>query len=290
MSITSAMFTGVNGMKAQSEAMGVISNNISNVNTIGYKNARTIFSDLLSQDIGHNNSQVGLGTQIQKVESQFFGGALQTTSNISDVALQGDNLFFAVAQGTTTAGVTTPPTGAQTPATSQLTRAGAFNVDSAGYLVNASGKYVLDSAGAAITFTAAGAAAGGGAGTASATFGRITSIQTDGTISAVDSTGANMTVSGTGKIGIVRVQTPVELQKIGDSLYSGATATAGVQTAFVSAFAPTEKIVANSLESSNVDMASEMVNMIVTQRAYSANSKTITVNDQLTNDAIQMVR
>ncbi len=288
MSITSALFTGVNGMKAQSEAMGVISNNISNVNTIGYKDARTLFSDLLSQNIGHNNSQVGLGTQVQKVENQFYGGSLQTTSNISDVALQGDNLFFAVAPGTTTAGVTTPPT-AQTPATSQLTRAGAFTVDSTGYLVNPDGKFVLDSAGSAISFTA-GAAAGGAAGGAAASFGRITGILSDGTISAVDSTGVSMAASGTGKIGVIRVQTPTELQKIGDSLYSGATPAAGVQTAFVTTLAPTEKIVANSLESSNVDMASEMVNMIVTQRAYSANSKTISVNDQLTNDAIQMVR
>ena len=292
MSITSALFTGVNGMKAQSEAMGVISNNISNVNTIGYKDARTLFSDLLSQNIGHNNSQVGLGTQVQKVESQFYGGSLQTTSNISDVALQGDSLFFAVAQGTSTvaAGVTTltPPT-VQTPATSQLTRAGAFSVNSSSYLVNPDGKYVLDSAGSPITFTAA-AAAGGAAGGAAATFGKITGILSDGTINAVDSTGAAMTVSGTGKIGVIRVQTPTELQKIGDSLYSGLTPAAGVQSAFVTTLAPTEKIVANSLESSNVDMASEMVNMIVTQRAYSANSKTISVNDQLTNDAIQMVR
>jgi flagellar hook protein FlgE len=299
MSITSALFTGVNGMKAQSEAMGVISNNISNVNTIGYKDARTLFSDLLSQNIGHNSSQVGLGTQVQKVENQFYGGSLQTTSNISDVALQGDNLFFAVTTDPATA-----VTNINTSATTKLTRAGAFSVSntaaSAGppvvaagnYLVNPDGKFVLDSAGAVINFgtwTPGATPTGGVAGT----FGRISAIDGDGTIHAVDTNGLVMTAPAitNAKIGVVRVLVPTELQKSGDSTYS-ATAAAGVPASYANAtaLAPTEKIVANSLESSNVDMASEMVNMIVTQRAYSANSKTISVNDQLTNDAIQMVR
>ncbi len=299
MSITSAMFTGVNGMKAQSEAMGVISNNISNVNTIGYKDARTIFSDLLSQSIGHNNSQVGLGTQVQKVENQFYGGSLQTTSNISDVALQGDNLFFAV-----TTDPTTVVANVNTNTSAKLTKAGSFAVSntaaSAGppvvaagnYLVNPDGKFVLDSAGSSINFatwTPGAAPAGGVVGT----FGKINAIDADGTIHALDTNGLAMTAAGTGKIGVIRVLVPGELQKNGDSTY-GATPSAGVPASYANAagsiLSPTEKMVANSLESSNVDMASEMVNMIVTQRAYSANSKTITVNDQLTNDAIQMVR
>jgi|GEM_PF-1443563 len=281
MSITSALFIGVNGMKAQSEAMGVISNNISNVNTVGYKVARTLFSDLLSQNIGHNNSQVGLGTQIQKVENQFFGGTLQTTANISDLALLGDNVFFTVS-GT----ATTPPAAPITPDAAQLTKAGAFHVTTGttNLLVNPDGKCVLDSAGSVIDFAKW---------VPVNTFGRITGIDADGTIHAVDTAGDVMTAVGTGKIGMVRVAVPLELQKSGDSLYA-TTAAAGVPAVYANAtgstLAPTEKIVANALESSNVDMASEMVNMIVTQRAYSANAKTISVNDTLTNDAIQMVR
>ena len=278
MSITSALFTGVNGMKAQSEAMGVISNNIANVNTTGYKAARTLFSDLLSQNIGHNNSQVGLGTQVQKVETQFFGGSLQTTANVSDVALQGDNLFFAVANLTATGG----PAPVTLPAAAQLTRAGAFNLDALGNLVNPDGKNVLDDAGLGLSYNPA-------------TFGRITGIDSTGKITAVDTTGTTILapVTGSGRIGLVRVQVPTELQKGGGSLYNSST-TSGTPLVYANlagaGLSPTEKIVANSLESSNVDMAAEMVNMIVTQRAYSANSKTITVNDQLTNDAIQMVR
>lgn len=274
MSITSAMYTGVNGMKAQSDAMGVISNNISNVNTTGYKAARSLFSDLLSQNVGHNNSQVGLGTQLQKVENQFFGGSLQTTANVSDVALQGDNLFFAVSDlvgGAPAAGITAT--------TAQLTRAGAFHIDSLGNLVNADGKNVLDEAGNGISY-------------APATFGRITGIDSTGLITAVDTAGAPIAapVTGTGRLGLVRVLVPTEMQKIGNSLYTATTAVPSFANVGGAGLSSTEKVVANSLESSNVDMASEMVNMIVTQRAYSANSKTITVNDQLTNDAIQMVR
>ena len=66
MSITSAMFTGVSGLLANAEGINVIGNNLANVNTVGFKGGNTVFSDMLSANIG-NGSQVGRGSQIQQV-------------------------------------------------------------------------------------------------------------------------------------------------------------------------------------------------------------------------------
>src|SRR5690349_17166809 len=100
MSLTSAMFTGVSGLLTSGEAMNVIGNNISNVNTVGYKTSRTLFSDLLPQDAG-NGSQVGKGVQMQTVQSIFSQGSSQSTETVTDVSVQGTG-FFALSSPSST--------------------------------------------------------------------------------------------------------------------------------------------------------------------------------------------
>lgn len=157
MSITSAMFTGVSGLLSNAEGINVIGNNLSNVNTIGFKYGRMLFSDMLSSNIG-NSSQIGRGTQIQKVDNVFGQGSFESTEVVTDLAIQG-NSFFAL-----------KPPSMSSPLTSQtqaiLTRAGAFRTDSSGYLVNPEGYQVLDTTGRPIMFsdnaTAISAAIGSG--------------------------------------------------------------------------------------------------------------------------------
>ena len=98
MSITSALFTGISGLVNNGEAMNVIGNNIANVNTIGFKYGRTLFSDMLSANMG-NNSQVGRGVQIQKIDNVFSQSSFETTELVTDLALQGAS-FFALAHST----------------------------------------------------------------------------------------------------------------------------------------------------------------------------------------------
>ncbi|MDD2897291.1 MAG: flagellar hook-basal body complex protein [Desulfuromonadaceae bacterium] len=143
MSVTGAMFTGVSGLLSNAEGISVIGNNIANVNTVGFKSGRMLFSDVLSANIG-NGSQIGRGSQIQKVDNIFSQTTFESTSNVTDLAIQGGS-FFAVKDPS--AGSPVNQNG------SLLTRAGAFRLDSNLTLVNADGYQVLDTAGNPIKFS-----------------------------------------------------------------------------------------------------------------------------------------
>lgn len=293
MSITSAMFTGVSGLLANAEGINVIGNNLANVNTVGFKGSRMLFSDMLSTSIG-NGSQIGRGTQIQKVDNVFGQGSFESTELVSDLALQGSS-FFALGKPGGNATVATQNT-------AFLSRAGAFRVDETYHLVNPDGYQVLDDSGAPIQFLATAA----GATPAAGDFAKITKIDSTGTISYVDALGNNYYYNTAGAIGVtdptavtnriavINPANPGGLDKVGGTIFQPG-ATAGVQAV---AFAPitntangtSEKIFSNSLEQSNVDMAGQFVKMILTQRAYSANSKTITTADEMTQEVLNLKR
>jgi len=299
MSLTSAMFTGVSGLLNNGEAMNVIGNNISNVNTVGFKNARTLFSDMLSANTG-NNSQVGKGVQMQAVQNLFTQGSTQSSENTTDLAIQG-NSFFALKTPTATAPVATQNT-------ALLSRAGAFRVDNNLTLVNPDGYQVLDTAGNPIKFLNTGAVAPAAGITTD--FSKITKIEPNGLITYLATDGITQNYyNGSGvaglpvsvanaatvqRIAVVTASDPSTLTKMGGSLYR-ANGNSGVPAAAFTLAGnqpngTSEQILSNNLEASNVDMASEFVKMIVTQRAYSANSKTITTTDQMTQEILGLVR
>jgi len=272
MSLTSAMYTGVSGLLNNGEAMNVIGNNISNVNTVGYKEARSLFSDLLSANEG-NNSQVGKGVQMQAVQNVFTQGSSQSSENITDLSIQG-NSFFAL-------GVPGGNAQIAAPANAFLSRAGAFKVDSNLTLVNPDGYQVLDTTGKPITFVNTGSAP-------TTDFSKITKIDTKGNITYLGTDGITSNL-WTQAIGTVTASDPSALSKVGGSLYQS-NANSGVAAAYAAPNGTSEQVLSNSLEQSNVDMASEFVKMIVTQRAYSANSKTITTTDQMTQEVLGLIR
>ena len=129
MSLTASMWASVSGLLAHGEKMNVIGNNISNVNTVGYKNQRMDFQDFVYQYIGtaNGNGQVGRGTNIGIIMNDYSQGALETTTSSTDIAITG-NGFFAVRP--------------QTNNMTYYTRAGNFTFDRAGKLVDPHG-YVL---------------------------------------------------------------------------------------------------------------------------------------------------
>jgi flagellar hook protein FlgE len=293
------MFTGVTGLLANAEGINVIGNNLANVNTVGFKSGRMLFSDMLSVSIG-NNSQIGRGTQIQKVDNVFGQGSFESTELVTDLALQGDS-FFALKDPTT------PATPGATPQSSAiLTRAGAFRVDNNLFLVNPDGYQVLDDAGSPIKFF--------DSGTAPATagdFAKVSKIAADGTITYVDKLGATYMYNTSGAVGVATSATPFvpptnriavvnppnkdALQKIGGTLFSigagsGLTGNIAPGLGLNTANGTSEKMYSNSLEQSNVDMAGQFVKMILTQRAYSANSKTITTADEMTQEVLNLKR
>ncbi len=126
MGLSSTLYTGISGLKANSEAMSVTGNNISNSNTIGFKSSATRFSDVLSARIASSGgqSQVGRGVQIASVTSVFSQGSFADTSSSTDLAIYGDGFFMVSA-----------PDAAEV----NYTRNGKFFFNNDGYLVNDAG-------------------------------------------------------------------------------------------------------------------------------------------------------
>jgi flagellar hook protein FlgE len=131
-----SLFSGISGLRSHQTMMDVVANNIANVNTTGFKASNVVFEDTLSQIIrsagapgagigGTNPAQIGLGVQVGTIQTNFLQGSAQTTNKPTDLLIQGDG-FFVLKDGNE-----------QT-----YTRAGAFNFDTEGYLVNSDGNYV----------------------------------------------------------------------------------------------------------------------------------------------------
>ena len=119
----SSLFTGISGLNAHQTALGVVGDNIANVNTIGFKASRSSFEDILSQSLsGGSNMQIGRGVKLGSVTAQFNQGSFQSTSSVTDLAIDGDG-FFLLSDNNG----------------KFYTRAGEFNFDSEGNLANSNG-------------------------------------------------------------------------------------------------------------------------------------------------------
>jgi flagellar hook protein FlgE len=123
-----AMYSGVSGIRAEGEALGVVGDNIANVNTVGFKTQRAIFQDVLGHSIlaGTSSALPGSGVRVGDVQQLFTQGTLSNTGVATDLALNGDGFF--VVNGTVE-GITS----------NFYTRAGQFAIDKDGYLTNAGG-------------------------------------------------------------------------------------------------------------------------------------------------------
>lgn len=250
------------GLDAQQTQMDVIANNLANVSTNGFKRSRAVFEDLLYQNIrqpGAQSSQqtqlpsgLQLGTGVRPVATEriFSQGNLQQTTNDKDVAIQGAGFFQVLMPDGTTA----------------YTRDGSFQADSQGQLVTSSGFPVQP----AITVPN---------NVESFTVGR------DGTVS-VTTTGSTAST----QIGTLQLATFINsagLQSKGENLYVETTAS-GNPTVNNPGVNGAGLLTQGYVETSNVNVVEELVNMIQTQRAYEINSKAITTSDQMLQKLTQM--
>ena len=250
-----SLWVAKTGLDAQQTRMTVIANNLANVNTIGFRRSRPIFNDLLYQTIrqpGAQSSQstelptgLMLGTGVRVVATQKINsqGNIFQTENPLDIAIQGRGYFEILL-----------PDGS-----SAYTRNGSFLTDSQGRIVNASGNPLQPS----ITVPQ---------NTLSVTIG------SDGTVSALIAGSATPT-----QVGIVQLTdfiSPAGLQPIGDNLLKE-TVSSGTPQAGTPGLTGLGILIQGSLESSNVNVVEELVNMIETQRAYEMNSKAIATTDQM---------
>ncbi|MBT9507710.1 flagellar basal-body rod protein FlgG [Rhodoferax sp.] len=243
------------GMEAQQTQLDVISNNLANVSTNGFKRANAVFEDLMYQNlrqVGSNSSeqsqlptglQLGLGVRTVATSRSFAQGNLQQSGNKLDVAIQG-NGFFQV----------TMPDG-----TTNYTRDGAFQVDSQGRLVTATGLPIAN--GVTVPANATSIAIGA-----------------DGTVTA--QVPGNAAPQSIGTIALASFINPAGLDPKGGNLYAESTAS-GQPNSGTPGANGLGSLMQGFVETSNVNVVQELVTMIQTQRAYEMNSKAIQTSDQM---------
>ena len=268
-----SLYTAATGMRAQQSNVDNISNNLSNVNTVGYKAQKTEFKSLLYQTIQTRtttangeqkpiSAQGGLGTRVASNTSIFTQGPLTASESMSDFAIDGGG-FFAVrgADGQT-----------------YYTRNGSFNwaIGVNGLtLTNSDGYPVLDTNGNPIVLPQG------------ITSGAAT-VTERGEVGYMNADGAFVSLNQT--MGVFQFNNPGGLEKQAGTVFAVTDASGpALNEATVAGLIPS-KVVQGYLEGSNVQVADEMVNLIVAQRAYQLNSKAITTSDEMLEQANNLRR
>jgi flagellar hook protein FlgE len=293
------MYAAISGLDVNQAMLNDTANNLANVNTIGYKASSMTIADSLTQisrgasaptktSGGSNPVQVGLGVQVNATRNEMSEGAFQTTNNPLDVAIEGPG-FLRVGEGE-------PP--AKAPFTTGLpkqvdfTRAGDLNTNKNGFLTTASGQYVIGRNAVATV------AEGGTTYTVGKeeTFINIPPGSTnvvigqDGSVSYTDNNPESATFQERVTAGYITLATfPNEagLERVGGSLWAS-TPNSGAEIVGTPATTGFGTTIGGVLEQSNVDMATEMTNMITAERGYQANSRVITTADEMLESLVQM--
>lgn len=309
-----SMNAAIAGLKSHQTKMDVLSNNIANVNTWGFKSRTTNFQDALySNSIsgsagkmengklgGINTSQIGYGNTVSSISTNYSTGSGQYTGNPLDCMIDGTAFFVVGPYRETKAGAagTVEIKNEEIGKNGLfLSRVGIFQPDSNGYLVDNTGNYVYG-------YEAETKADG----TVTIHKNKLVPIRipedpnsktdpkaryniqtwtigTDGTVVGVDETNIPRTI---GQIAVASVENPSGLEQSNGYLYS-IGANAGNVLAMQTTSA-TGTIKSNFLEMSNVDLASDIATMITTQRGYQANTKIITVTDEMLEQLVNMKR
>lgn len=269
-----SLYSAVSGLRTHQTRMDVIADNVANVNTTAFKKSRVTFQDVFYQTLrggsapagdgtrgGTNPRQIGLGVSLASIDVLHTQGAAQMTGNGTDLMIQGDG-FFILTDGTNYF----------------YTRAGAFAFDAGGNLVNpANGLKVVACEGSLqIDPNAQGY-----------------SFDTMGRLSYVDANG--VVQSNVGTIAIAKFPNPGGLIKVGENLYrwsdaAGDEVGGNNETGGPPGGDGRGTIIPGALEMSNVELAQEFTDMIVTQRGFQANARVITVSDEMLQELANLKR
>ena len=259
-----SLYTAGTGMLAQQLAIDTISNNIANVNTVGYKKQRAEFSDLMYQTMQYAGTstsattlsptgmEVGLGVRPTSINKIFTQGNFKETSGNLDIAITGNGFFkIELPDGTT-----------------GYTRNGSFKLDNAGNVVTSDGYRLLP----ALTIPAD---------TTQITIGA------DGTVSVMQA--GQTTATQIAQLELANFFNPAGLHSLGDNNYINTAASGDVivSTPGINGFGQTRQ---GFVELSNVQLVEEMTDLITGQRAYESNSKAITTSDEMLQTVNQLKR
>lgn len=269
-----SLWSAATGMNAQQANVDTIANNLANVNSVGYKAQVAQFKSLLYQNLQTvtttangdpkpTSSQVGLGVRTSSINSIFSQGSLLDSQSDTAFAIEGDGFFALRGED----GIT------------YYTRNGDFTwalgANQGMMLTNADGLPVLDSTGRAIELPRTYIAS-------------KLSITEDGEICYPDEQNNPQPIGR--KIGTFQFSNPGGLNRVGDTLFAVTDASGRALNEDTTADVSKSRIIQGYLEGSNVQVANEMVNLIVAQRAYEMNSKAITTSDSMMEVANSLKR
>ena len=310
-----SLYSAISGLRNHQTRMDVIGNNIANVNTVGYKTSRVIFQDIFSQSIksgtanldyigGTNPTQIGLGVKLSTVDVLHTPAPIARTDNPLDMMIEGDGYFILQDENKNY----------------YYTRAGDFRIDDQGYLVSSHGYYVMGYTYPLSwedeippQYTAEGNLVPGtgipghvlvdenGDGPSvgleriqlkfeDSTLGvseelKGFSVEQDGSVNVI----INNIKETIAYIGVSMFSNPSGLEKAGNSLYRETPAT-GAALHTMALMDGAGRVLGGGLEMSNVDLATEFTDMIITQRGFQANSRVITVSDTLLEELVNLKR
>jgi len=260
-----ALYSAASGMSAQQMNIDNIANNLANSNTVGYKSRRAQFQDLMYQTMVQPGTQsgattyvptglqLGLGVRAASNEIVFQQGAFSSTGNPLDMVIQG-NGFFQIKQAN---------------GETAYTRAGEFQLDATGNIVDSNGNPLLPQ----ITIPAAA---------------QSITIAGDGTVSY---TLPNQTQAATaGQITLANFQNPAGLNSIGQSYYLPTDASGAAVVGPPGGTDGVGTVLQGYVEQSNVSVVDEFVNLISAQRAYEANSKVVKAADDMYSQVNNLTR
>lgn len=261
-----AMWSAASGMKSLQYKIDTVSNNLANVNTTGFKKQRIEFKDLLYQKLDFQSFKDGEGKPVQieighgvmttATTREFSSGTPQRTENELDFAVMGDG-FFAIRDGQNR---------------TRYTKDGSFKLsvtEDSTKLVTSDGNYVQGTDGD-IELGA-----------------NVAKIEVDKTGNVVVTRRGSETKETVGKINLFRFANPAGLSAVGSNLYEKTDASGG---AVIAEGMENGEIWQGFLESSNVAVVDEMINMITAQRAYELNTKTIQTADRMLELANELRR
>ncbi|NEX78077.1 MULTISPECIES: flagellar hook-basal body complex protein [Neobacillus] len=309
-----SLYSGVSGMKGFQTKLDVIGNNVANVNTVGFKKSRVLFQDILNQNIsgatsptaqtgGINPMQIGLGTKIGSIDTLHTPGSPMTTNVGTDLAIDGDAFFvLSPASGIGGYDLENMPT--------YLTKAGNFTRDANGYLVNANGYFVTgvvedtnnpgEYLKLRIKIDEDTVADKKFVSYSIDTQGNINVVNEDGKSGKLAFNGTDYYLEENGdspniiSLGTAIVPNPAGLKKVGNTMFEvtgNAVNTVGAEPE-IGRIRDINGGQINSgvLEMSNVDLTEEFTEMIVAQRGFQANSRTITTSDSILEEIVNLKR
>lgn len=267
-----SFYTSISGLKNAQTDLNVISHNIANAETNGFKKSKASFADVVAVSVLTNPSLTqGIGSTVQTISQNFSLGPIEQTGSALDLTLNGDGFF-----------TTSSPTSGNT----IYTRAGSFKLDGSGYIVNDAGNrlntFTTTTTGTVTSTTPApvqvpltNAAGASFNGVTVTTDGRVTAAYSDGTTSVI------------GAVAVASFTSPGGLKQLGSASWLS-TGLSGTATYNTPGSGAAGVLLSGALERSNVDLSEELVNLITAQSYFQANSKAIDTSEQTLQAVIQL--